>query len=164
MISIANTRQFGNNALISPNSKPNDGIFEIVMVKPFPFYYYPVFVIKMFLGTLKDSKYIRYILEKGSVTIFSDFKKYHVDGDPHTFKEQLEIRMLDAKIKVIQPAHNHRPNKKIKESMKDRFIKTNTFKTWLDCLNRLDSFFFKESFGLFVVSSENRGVYVTRVS
>lgn len=72
--------------------------------------------------------------------------------------------MLDAKIKVIQPAHNHRPNKKIEESMKDRFIKTNTFKTWLDCLNRLDSFFFKESFGLFVVGSENRGVYVTRVS
>lgn len=64
MISIANTRQFGNNALISPNSTPNDGIFEIAMVKPFPFYYYPIFVIKIFLGTLKGSKYINYILEK----------------------------------------------------------------------------------------------------
>lgn len=64
MISIANTGQFGNNALISPNSTPNDGIFEIAMVKPFPFYYYPIFVIKIFLGTLKGSKYINYILEK----------------------------------------------------------------------------------------------------
>lgn len=107
MISIANTRQFGNNALISPLSKPNDGIYEIVMVKPFPFYYYPVFVIKMFLGTLKNSKYIRYISEKDPITIFSDFKIYHVDGDPYTFKKQLEIRMIDDKIKVIQPTDNH---------------------------------------------------------
>lgn len=105
MISIANTRQFGNNALISPLSKPNDGVYEIVMVKPFPFYYYPIFVIKMFLGTLKNSKYIRYVSEKDPVTIFSDFKIYHVDGDPYTFNKQLDIRMLEAKIKVIQAAN-----------------------------------------------------------
>ena len=102
MISIANTRQFGNNALISPKSRPDDGIFEIVMVKPFPFYYYPIFIIRLFLGNLKNSKYIRYISEKNPISIYSDFNKYHVDGDPYIFTGEMKIRMLDIKIKVVK--------------------------------------------------------------
>lgn len=44
MIKIANTRQFGNNALIAPEAKPNDGIINLVLVKPFPLRVYPYFV------------------------------------------------------------------------------------------------------------------------
>lgn len=102
MISIANTRQFGNNAIISPSSKPNDGIFEIVMVKPFPFYYYPIFITRLFLGNLKNSKYIKYAPENNPVAISSDFNKYHVDGDPYIFTGEMKIRMLDVKIKVVK--------------------------------------------------------------
>lgn len=102
MISIANTRQFGNNALISPQSKPNDGIFELVLAKPFPFYLYPTFVVKMFRGTLKDSKYVSYLKIKGTVEIKSDFKKYHVDGEPKVFDENLKIKMQSKKIRVLK--------------------------------------------------------------
>ena len=102
MITIANTRQFGNNAFISPASKPDDGVFEIVLVKPFPFYYYPIFIIRMFLGNLKNSKYVKYICEKDSVSIISNYKKYHIDGDPYLFNDALNIKMLINKIKIIK--------------------------------------------------------------
>lgn len=102
MVTIANTRQFGNNAFISPASKPDDGVFEIVLVKPFPFYYYPIFIIRMFLGNLKNSKYVEYICENNSVTIISNYKKYHIDGDPHLFNDAMNIKMLANKIKVVK--------------------------------------------------------------
>lgn len=102
MISIANTRQFGNNAIISPLSNPTDGIFELVLVKPFPFYLYPAFVIKMFRGTLKESKYISFVKIHEKVKIESGFKTYHVDGEPKVFDDSLKIKMLKTKIRVLK--------------------------------------------------------------
>jgi diacylglycerol kinase (ATP) len=105
MITIANTRQFGNNALISPNSKPNDGIFELVLIKPFPLYLYPIFIIRLFTGRLKDSKYLRYINVKDRVEIESDYKKYHIDGEPNIFTKNLSIKMLKHKVRIIKTEH-----------------------------------------------------------
>ena len=58
LVSIANTRQFGNNAIVAPMAKPDDGRYEILMVKPFPHYLYPIYLIKMFGGSIKPNKYI----------------------------------------------------------------------------------------------------------
>jgi YegS/Rv2252/BmrU family lipid kinase len=107
MITIANTRQFGNNAIISPQSNPTDNIFELVLVSPFPFYLYPIFIIKLFSGTLKSSKFIKYIKVKDGITIESEFKKYHIDGEPKIFTHNLSIKMLKNKVKVIKTAHNN---------------------------------------------------------
>ncbi len=99
MITVANTRQFGNNAIISPQSKPDDGIFELVLVKPFPFYLYPIFVFRMFTNSLKASKYIDYIPVRNQVEIISDFNQYHIDGEPKTHKGKLKIKLEASKIK-----------------------------------------------------------------
>lgn len=107
MISIANTRQFGNNAIISPQSKPNDGIFELALVKPFPFYLYPSFVVKMFRGTLKESKYISYLKAKKTVEIASGFKMYHIDGEPKVFGKSLKIKMREDKIQILKTSFSH---------------------------------------------------------
>ena len=106
MISIANTRQFGNNAIISPKSKHNDSIFELVLVKPFPFCLYSLFVVKMFCGTLKESKYVSFIQVKKNIKIKSDFKMYHVDGEPKTFDESLVVKMRKSKIRVLKTSSN----------------------------------------------------------
>ncbi|MDA3778956.1 MAG: YegS/Rv2252/BmrU family lipid kinase [Bacteroidales bacterium] len=106
MITFANTRQFGNNAIIAPQAKPNDGIFEVVLIKPFPFYLYPFFVVKLFSGQLKDSKYITYLKVLKMLEIKSNFKKYHIDGEPRSFEDKLCIKMLKSKIRIIKTAHN----------------------------------------------------------
>lgn len=105
MITIANTRQFGNNALISPQSKPNDGIFEVVLVKPFPIYFYPVFIIQLFSGLIKESKYVRILKVKDSLEIKSEFNKFHVDGEPQIFTNNLWVKMAQNKVRVIKTEH-----------------------------------------------------------
>ena len=102
MISIANTRQFGNNAFISPQSKPDDGIFELVLVKPFPFYLYLTFVFRMFTNALKASKYIEYISIRNQVEIISNFKHYHIDGDPKKSPGNLTVKILEKKISFLK--------------------------------------------------------------
>jgi diacylglycerol kinase (ATP) len=105
MISIANTRQFGNNAIILPLSIPNDGIFELVLVKPFPLLYYPIFVFRLFTGLLKESKHISFIKVHNHLNIESALKTYHHDGEPKTFTDELYVKILTNKIRVIKTRH-----------------------------------------------------------
>lgn len=102
LISFANTRQFGNNAIISPESLPNDGIYNIILVKPMAFYLYPVFAFKMMTGRLKESKYVLQIKTKHPTTVNSDFKKIHIDGDPYEFKDELKVSLDNRKIPIIK--------------------------------------------------------------
>ncbi len=102
MITIANTRQFGNNAIISPQSNPSDGIFEVVLIKQMPFYYLPKFVTNLFLGTLKKSKYIEFVQVKREVEINSQYSKCHIDGEPKIYENKMVIKKLKNNIKFVK--------------------------------------------------------------
>ena len=110
MINMANTRQFGNNAIIAPHAKPNDGMIELVLVKPMPPIYYAIFIVKLFLGFLKTSKYLEYIQVKEKLVIYSDFNLYHIDGEPKSSKNPLSISIISNSIKVIKTKYNNLQN------------------------------------------------------
>lgn len=106
MICFANNKQFGNNAFIVPHAKPNDGFFDIVLVKPFPFYFYPVFTLRMFLGRLSESKYVKYLKTAEEITIKADSKEFHIDGEPVLFDGPITVRLGNKYLKVIRTKHN----------------------------------------------------------
>jgi diacylglycerol kinase (ATP) len=105
MLSIANTRQFGNNAIIVPQAKPNDGIFNIALAKPFPGILFPFFVIRMMTGTLRESKYLRYLTTEEPVTVSSDEKRYHVDGEPLIFNDTVTVAISRGSLRVLKTRH-----------------------------------------------------------
>ncbi len=102
MISIANTRQFGNNAIIAPEANPKDGLIDLVLVKHFPFYLYPLFAFELFTGLLHKSKYIETLQTDQPFAVDSEYKTFHVDGEPKTFKNKVHISLDAQKIKVIR--------------------------------------------------------------
>ncbi len=106
MITVANTRQFGNHAVVAPMAKPNDGIFELILVKPFPFYLYPKITALMFLGKKQHSRYIEYIQTKEPVTIHAEYTDYHLDGEPVSFEGAVQLTMQHGMVKVIKTAFN----------------------------------------------------------
>lgn len=106
MICFANNKQFGNNAFIAPQAKPNDGFFDIVLVKPFPFYFYPVFVVRMFLGRLTESKYVKYMRSSEEITIIAGSNEFHIDGEPVLFDGPIKVRMGHNFVKVIRTRRN----------------------------------------------------------
>jgi len=107
MITIANTRQFGNNAVVAPMAKPNDGIFDLVLVKPFPAYLYPQITAMMFLGKKQHSRYIEYIQTKDPVTIQADYHDYHLDGEPVRFEGDVHVSINASIVKVIKTSFNN---------------------------------------------------------
>ncbi len=102
MIIVANTKQFGNNAYIAPFAKPNNGFYDLVLIKPFPVFIYPFFLIRMMTGKLKSSKYITYLKLKNDLTIKTSFTKYHIDGEPRDSTDIINLKKLENIIKFIK--------------------------------------------------------------
>lgn len=101
MLSIANTRQFGNNALIAPQAKPDDGIADIALLKDCSRFRLPIFGIRMMTGCLKPSKCYGNFRTASDITIQTDFKQYHIDGDPREFDKELKVKISNKKIQII---------------------------------------------------------------
>jgi diacylglycerol kinase (ATP) len=101
-LTIANTRQFGNNAYIAPEARPDDGIIDIVLLSPFPKIMAPVFVYRLMRGTLKNSKYVRYLKTDKPFTIHTEETRVHIDGEAVVIKGDINVRIKQKNLKVLR--------------------------------------------------------------
>ncbi|MEA2041884.1 MAG: diacylglycerol kinase family protein [Bacteroidota bacterium] len=102
MITIANTRQFGNNAIIAPHAKPNDRQLDIVMIRRMNPLRYPLLALRLMTGLIKENKHIKFIQTGAEITIRSEFKLIHTDGEPGTFEKDVKISVPDKKINILE--------------------------------------------------------------
>jgi diacylglycerol kinase (ATP) len=106
LLTIANTRQFGNNAFIAPDARPNDGIIDIVMLRPFPKILAPAIIYRLFAGTMKGSKYVKYLKTDKPFTIHTDETRFHIDGEPVTISGEIRVRVRRDVLSVLKTRHN----------------------------------------------------------
>ena len=106
VLTIANTRQFGNNAFIAPEAKPNDGIIDIVIVKPFPKIIVPVFAYRLFRGTLKKSRYVKYLKTDKPVAIRTNEIRFHIDGEPVEISGDVTVHIRRNALSVLKTKHS----------------------------------------------------------
>lgn len=111
MVSVANTRQFGSNALLAPMASPHDGKFNLVLVKPFPKILTPLMVVLMLTGTLKESKYLRYIESENLVLIRSEESRVHIDGEPIFLEDTIAVNMKKSALRILKSSFNTRMKK-----------------------------------------------------
>jgi YegS/Rv2252/BmrU family lipid kinase len=102
VLTVANTRQFGNNAFIAPEACPNDGKMDIVMIRPFPKIIFPVFIYRLFAKKLHKSKYVRYLKSDKEITISTSETRFHIDGEPVIFSGEVVIRIKKNALKVLK--------------------------------------------------------------
>jgi diacylglycerol kinase (ATP) len=101
-ITFANATQYGNNALISPKSKIDDGQIEMVILKPFPFGAAPIIGVRLFRGTLPNSRYTETI--SGDLFHIKSSRNFliHFDGEPMSLNtNELEVKIKQQYLKVI---------------------------------------------------------------
>ena len=106
VVTIANTRQFGNYAFIAPDARPNDGIIDLVMIRPFPKILGPVFVIRLFTKRINKSKFVRHIKTDKEIVIETDETRLHVDGEPVNITGKITVRIKKEVLKVLRTSHN----------------------------------------------------------
>jgi len=102
VLTIANTRQFGNNAFIAPEAKPNDGIIDIVLIKPFPKILGSLFILRLFTKRINKSKYVRHIKTDKEIVIETDETRFHIDGEPIEISGKVVVRIKKEVLKVLK--------------------------------------------------------------
>jgi YegS/Rv2252/BmrU family lipid kinase len=106
VLTIANTRQFGNNAYIAPEARPNDGIIDLVLIKPFPKILGPLFIIRLFTKKINRSKYVVHIKTDKEIIIETDETRFHIDGEPLKISGKVVIKIKREVLKVLKTSRN----------------------------------------------------------
>jgi diacylglycerol kinase (ATP) len=106
VLTIANTRQFGNNAFIAPLALPNDGKIDIVLIKPFPKILGSLFIIRLFTKRINKSKYVRHIQTDKEIVIETDETRFHIDGEPLKICGKVVVKIKKETLKVLKTSRN----------------------------------------------------------
>jgi len=106
VLTIANTRQFGNYAFIAPEAKPNDGLIDIVLIKPFPKILGSLFIIRLFTKRINRSKYVGHIKTDKEIVIETSETRFHIDGEPLEISGKVVIRIKREVLKVLRTSGN----------------------------------------------------------
>jgi diacylglycerol kinase (ATP) len=105
VLTVANTRQFGNWAFIAPNASPGDGEMDIVLIRPFPKILAPAMVYRLFSKKLPGSKYVTCLKTSSEVTVETEETRFHIDGEPVTLSGPVQFRIRKNALKVLRTKH-----------------------------------------------------------
>lgn len=101
LITIANASQWGNNIRIAPEANMNDGLFDVVILSPFPLYAAPSLGIRVFRKVIHRSHYVQ-VIRTSSLTIEREEEGFiHYDGEPGFSGKKLKFNILPSVLKVI---------------------------------------------------------------
>jgi YegS/Rv2252/BmrU family lipid kinase len=111
VLTVANTRQFGNNAFIAPEASPNDGMIDVVLIKPFPKIFGSLFILRLFTKRINKSKYVRHFKTDKEIVIETAETRFHIDGEPLEISGQVIIKVKREVLKVLKTSGNRNSTK-----------------------------------------------------
>ncbi|MFT3885894.1 MAG: YegS/Rv2252/BmrU family lipid kinase [Flavobacteriales bacterium] len=100
MMVFANTREFGNGAVISPGSAPDDGTAELQLVAKPGFIPLLKAFMDLYGGRADRNKHIRTIVAR-EATVFQSGTLAHLDGEPITIGHDVHFRLEPKRLNVI---------------------------------------------------------------
>ena len=102
-LTVANANQFGNNAYISPNSNLQDGLLEVIRIKPSNLYQIIILGISLFLKKLPQNSQSE-VSTVTSLTFHTTIGiPYHLDGESLRIeKEKNLISILPSCLLVVK--------------------------------------------------------------
>lgn len=100
MVVFCNTREFGNGAVISPGSKPDDGLAEIRVVRKPSFFPLIQTFIQIYTHKADKSKYIRNVVST-EADLHQTGTLAHLDGEPAEVGNTVRFRLEKARLWVV---------------------------------------------------------------
>jgi len=101
-IVFANASQYGNDAMISPLSDVQDGLLDIVVIKKFPNWKIPFFILEVLKGKTHLSKFVEIIKTK-EIEIKAVKPFVHVDGEVKELSNPIKVKIQEKKLKIFVP-------------------------------------------------------------
>lgn len=110
LIACANASQYGNNAYIAPEASTRDGLMDVTILTPFTTLESAQIVMQMFSRELPKNSHVKTFRTKRIKIMREKEGPAHVDGDPMTMGDTLEVEIVPAALRmVVNGKPGHRP-------------------------------------------------------
>lgn len=105
MLTIANANTFGSNVVINPNSRLDDGKFEICLVAPFPAEAAPGLLYRLYTQAFDTSDYTRRLSCRRATIRVPGHEKalVQVDGEPLELELPITVEISPQSLRVLTP-------------------------------------------------------------
>lgn len=100
LITFANASQFGNNAFIAPMANTNDGLMNLIIIKPFPLLASVRIIFQVFTKKIQQSRYCETHTFQ-SLHIESDNNVAHIDGEPTLCSGPTHVSIRPNSLKIV---------------------------------------------------------------
>lgn len=103
ILCVANGSQYGNNAYISPQALPDDGLFDITVLKPFRVFEMPLIGYHLFARTLHKTRFVSCYRGKHIVIKRPKAELVNIDGEPAVCEQDITININPSNLSLIVP-------------------------------------------------------------
>ena len=104
LVAVANSDQYGNNARIAPGARVDDGLLDLVAVRPVGLVSAAVLAARLFLGNFDRSPDVRrmrgprFVIERVAPGLI------HTDGETHDAATTIDVVVHPRSLRVLMPA------------------------------------------------------------
>ncbi len=101
-VTFANASQYGNDAVVAPDSEIDDGLIDMVILRPFPLWYASILAFRLFTNSFSRSRYVTTYQGKEFAITSENNLIIHYDGEPKSLDDKkLFLKISPHKLKVI---------------------------------------------------------------
>ena len=100
MLVIANAKRFGTGAIINPTGELNDGKFEIVIIRPYPWWILFTFIYSGFTGHLHKMRYVKIYSASEAVITLTKLQEFQIDGEIIPETKEINVEILHNALKL----------------------------------------------------------------
>jgi diacylglycerol kinase (ATP) len=104
MVTLCNASQIGNNAFLAPDAQCDDGLMDVVVLLPFPFWLSLILLYKLFARKLKGNKYLLHFQCKSGIITRPSDEVIHYDGETVIAPAILPISITPAALHILVPS------------------------------------------------------------
>ena len=103
LITFANSNQFGNNAIIAPDAKADDGLLDICIMSKVPLIEAPLLGQLLMFKLINRTHYVEYIKTPEITVVQQADENCHVDGEPLEAGQVLHVKVNPLSLNVVVP-------------------------------------------------------------
>jgi YegS/Rv2252/BmrU family lipid kinase len=104
VIALANTRQYGNGAIIAPEADPKDGYLNICIIEPLSYIQATQHASLLFKGNIDSSPlYLQKRCKSANISVRDTNMHVHRDGEPDRPVRSIEVKIVEKALKVCAP-------------------------------------------------------------
>lgn len=106
MVTVANGRQFGNNAFVAPQAKLNDGKLNVSILHQLKLHHLPTFLPKVFNGTIDKFSHAEFYTAEKIILERTEPDFINIDGEPVFEAAQITFRIIPGALRMVTPENS----------------------------------------------------------